>query len=119
MSRAALAERVADHVHAQWNRCPERATVLPALRAVARAVAGLPEPRDTTAGRALSDAQLEMLRLLAAGLERKQVYAKVGVGPVAGRSRLYEACRKLRAKNSHQAVAIAVAAGLITVEPAS
>lgn len=115
MSRAEAAARIARNVHARWNTAPRRDTVLPALMAVAEQAAGLPAPRNTPMGRALTHAQLEVLQLLADGHSHSELYDKLGVTRDAVRSRIYEARQKMGARNKTHAVALALAAGLITV----
>jgi DNA-binding NarL/FixJ family response regulator len=54
----------------------------------------------------LSPKQLAALRLLAQGLERKQIAEQMGVGEETVKSHLSEVRRKLGARTSAQAVAI-------------
>ena len=54
----------------------------------------------------LSPKQLAALRLLAQGLERKQIAERMGIGTETVKSHLSEVRRKLSARTSAQAVAI-------------
>jgi DNA-binding NarL/FixJ family response regulator len=54
----------------------------------------------------LSPKQIAVLRLLARGLERKQIAERMGIGEETVKSHLAEVRRKLGARTSAQAVAI-------------
>jgi NarL family two-component system response regulator LiaR len=65
----------------------------------------------------LSPKQLSALRLLAEGLERKQIAERMGIGEETVKSHLSEVRRKLGARTSAQAVAIGLINSLFEYEP--
>jgi NarL family two-component system response regulator LiaR len=67
----------------------------------------------------LSPKQLSALRLLAEGLERKQIAERMGIGEETVKSHLSEVRRKLGARTSAQAVAIGLINSLFEYEPES
>jgi DNA-binding NarL/FixJ family response regulator len=62
----------------------------------------------------LTPKQIEVLRLLAGGLERKEIAERMGIGEETVKSHLAEARRRLGARTSAQAVAIGVAKSLLS-----
>ncbi len=64
----------------------------------------------------LSPKQLSALRLLAEGLERKQIAERMGIGEETVKSHLSEVRRKLGARTSAQAVAIGLINSLFDYE---
>ncbi len=90
-----------------------RATAGDLLKACCSPRAGAPTSRPRFAAQAdgrdfedLSPKQLGVLRLLAQGLERKQIAERMGIGEETVKSHLAEVRRKLGARTSAQAVAI-------------
>jgi DNA-binding NarL/FixJ family response regulator len=65
----------------------------------------------------LSPKQLSALRLLAQGLERKQIAEQMGIGEETVKSHLSEVRRKLGARTSAQAVAIGLINSLFDYDP--
>jgi DNA-binding NarL/FixJ family response regulator len=61
----------------------------------------------------LTPKQVEVLRLLAGGFERKEIAERMGIGEETVKSHLAEARRRLGARTSAQAVAIGVANSLL------
>ena len=64
----------------------------------------------------LSPKQLTALRLLAQGLERKQIAEQMGIGEETVKSHLTEVRRKLGARTSAQAVAIGLVNALFAYQ---
>ena len=89
--------------------------VVQAMRAVQ---AGSSYIDPTLAGRApsgakLTERELDVLRLLAAGLRQEEIGRRLGIGPETVRTHLRKACSRLGAGTRTQAVATALRLGLI------
>lgn len=123
-----------------WTGAKDREAIRAALRSGARGVAlkgepiselaaalrkvagggeyiapGLRSVLATEPGQRLTPRERQVLFLLATGLTNREVAAQLGVSPETTRTQLKTAMRKLDAHTRVQAVAIAVAAGEITL----
>jgi DNA-binding NarL/FixJ family response regulator len=70
--------------------------------------------RSPTAGSALTERELEVLRLLADGLRHEEIGLRLGIGSETVRTHLRKASDRLGASTRTQAVATALRLGLIT-----
>ena len=77
-------------------------------------MAGQPASKSLALGESeLDDIKLEILRLLALGLERKQIAYKLNLHPNSISYHLKKARKALKACNDTQAVVLAIKSGLI------
>ena len=77
-------------------------------------MAGQPASKSLALGESeLDDIELKILRLLASGLERKQIAYKLNLHPNSISYHLKKARKALKARNDTQAVVIAIENGLI------
>ena len=83
---------------------------------IARMLAALPVGRPGEAGYAqLTPSEREILQLLARGAATKDVAAKTGRSPQTVDTHIRSICRKLNCSGRREAIAIATAAGWVTV----
>jgi DNA-binding NarL/FixJ family response regulator len=73
--------------------------------------------RAAAPGSALAPADVELLRLVAAGLDSQAAARELGTGPGLVRRRLHRICVELGAETPMQAVAVALRDGLIRLGP--
>jgi DNA-binding NarL/FixJ family response regulator len=91
------------------------AAVVQALRTVAAGGSYIDPTLAGTApsGARLTERELDVLRLLAAGLRQEEIGRQLGIGPETVRTHLRKACSRLGAGTRTQAVATALRLGLI------
>jgi DNA-binding CsgD family transcriptional regulator len=113
MTRADMAQQVANDVYDQWALNPQRAAVLPAMRAVAVRVEQLRDPNRTVLYRALTAAQTRTLEQVVAGLPNAEIGVVLGIAEDTVKSHVRSVLHKLGAKNRAHAVVRAHQLGLV------
>ena len=119
MTRAEVAERIAQNVHDEWARNPSRAGVLPALKAVAMRVREIPEPpivlptQPFGPHQVLTPAQHRVLQIVATGATNADTAQVLGVSEKTVKTHLLAVVNKLGATSRIGAVVLAHRWGLV------